>query len=436
MRMGKRAFGVGMAVALTTSLVGGAVAAQDDTVLFLSTQLQPEAEQAKMNDKILAGFEGNAKFLPVANTGEFINSVKVDAAVPERASNDLLGGLHGEFAAMAKEGYLMDLSDLAAELDISPALLEAGKLGTDQQLYIPWMQATYIMAAHNSALEYLPEGADIMALTWDDVKQWGANLLEGTGERLLGIPTADKALHHRLFQGYLYPSFTGGVNTTFATPEAVEMWDWLADMWQYVNPESSTRFNNMQDHLIEGSVSVAWDHTARLIEALRSDPDNYTAFPAPAGPAGRGFMPVILGLAIPNTSPNPEGAMDLIRHLVDPATQGVTLAEVAFFPVAAGEVEADVDAAVQMQLDAVSAQANAADSLPALLPVGLGDQGGAYSQVFKDAFKGIIIDGGDPASVLSGLAPALQETLDLSGAECWAPDPASEGPCQVGNTLE
>ena len=257
MIMGKRAFGVGIAVALTASMFGGAVTAQGDTVLFLSTQLQPEAEQAKMNDKILAGFEGDARFLPVANTGEFINSVKVDAAVPERASNDLLGGLHGEFAAMAKEGFLMDLSDLAAELDISPALLEAGKLGTDQQLYIPWMQATYIMAAHNSALEYLPDGADIMALTWDDVKQWGANLQEGTGERLLGIPTADKALHHRLFQGYLYPSFTGGVNTTFATDEAVAMWDWLADMWQYVNPESSTRFNNMQDPPHRG-IRVWW----------------------------------------------------------------------------------------------------------------------------------------------------------------------------------
>ena len=113
----------------------------------------------------------------------------------------------------------------------------------------------------------------------------------------------------------------------------------------------------------------------------------------------------------------------------------MTLAEVAFFPVAAGEVEADVDAAVQMQLEAVSAQANLGDSLPALLPVGLGDQGGAYSQVFKDAFKQIIIDGGDPAAVLTGPGSGASGDARLSGAECWAPDPASEGPCQVGNTL-
>ena len=40
MRMGKRAFGVGMTVALSASLVGGAVAPQDPTVI-LSTQMVP-----------------------------------------------------------------------------------------------------------------------------------------------------------------------------------------------------------------------------------------------------------------------------------------------------------------------------------------------------------------------------------------------------------
>ena len=441
--LSKRVFGVGLTIALTASLFGGAVAAQDaekDTrVVMLSTQLQPLTEQRKMTDSILAGFDEGADpryevwFQPVENTGQFINRVQVDATTGDGA-NDVLGGLHGEFAALANDGLLMDLSELAAELDIAPNLLELGKLGTDEQLYIPWMTATYIMAAHNDAMQYLPEGADINALSWDEVAAWGAAIEEGTGERLLGIPVGDKALHHRLFQGYLYPSFTGGVNETFATPEAVEMWEWLRDMWQYVNPQANT-FSFMQDHLQSGEALVAWDHTARLIEAIRSDPENYTAFPAPAGPAGRGFMPVVLGLAVPNTAGNLEGAKDLIRHLVDPATQGITLAEVGNFPVAAGEVPADVDAAVQNQLDAVAAMLNSEDALPALLPVGLGAEGGEYSQVFKDAFKAIILDGGDPASVLTELAPRLQGTFDRSGAPCWTPDEASDGPCQVGSTV-
>ena len=45
MRMGKRAFGAGMAVALTASLFGGAVTAQA-AVVILSTQLNPDAARA------------------------------------------------------------------------------------------------------------------------------------------------------------------------------------------------------------------------------------------------------------------------------------------------------------------------------------------------------------------------------------------------------
>ena len=117
---------------------------------------------------------------------------------------------------------------MAAELGINEDFLELGKLGTDQQLYIPWMQATYIMVARADALQYLPEGADINALTCDQLTQWGANLQEATGQRMLGFPAGEDGLIHRFFQGFLYPAFTGGVNTHFATP-AVAMWHWMQE---------------------------------------------------------------------------------------------------------------------------------------------------------------------------------------------------------------
>lgn len=427
-----------LVLAVTVGLIGGpAVIAQDEgpgTVTMLSTQLAPEAEAQKMRDSILAGFAGTAEFLTVDNTGAFINQVRVDAEVGS-GEISLLGGLHGEFAALGADGLLMDLSGLVDELGLNPELAEIGKLGTDQQLYVPWMQATYIMAARNEALEYLPEGADINALTWEQVTGWGANMAEATGERLLGFPAGEDGLRHRMLQGYLYPAFTGGVNTTFATAEAVAMWEWLKDTWQYVNPQSTT-YGFMQEPLLSGEVWVAWDHTARLIEALRTDPDGFTAFPAPAGPAGRGFMPVIVGLAIPRTAPDPDGAMDLIRHLTAAETQGITLREVSFFPVLATPVEADVDPGVQAQLEAITAQTNAPDALPALLPVGLGDQGGPYNAIFQNAMTQIIVEGGDSAAVLGSLAEALQEILDTAGAACWAPDPPSEGVCQVGTAAE
>lgn len=428
MGFSKRAFGAGMAVALAASLFGSAAVAQDPVVM-LSTQLVPEEEAAKMRDNILAGFEGSVDFVGVEG-GPFIDTIRSEA---QAGSGDVgvAAGLDGELSTLGAEGLLTDLSDLAAELDVAPAFLELGKLGTDQQLYIPWMQATYIMAARTDALEYLPEGTDINALSWNDITQWGANMLEGTGERLLGFPFGEDGLRHRLFQGYLYPSFTGRVNNEFATQPGVDMWNWLVDTWQYVNPQSTT-YGFMQEPLQSGEVAVAWDHTARLIDALNADPEGFVAFPSPAGPAGRAFMPVIIGLAVPATAPDPEAAKDLIRHLLKPETQGITLEQVSFFPVLAGDVPANVGPGVQAQLDAISAQSSAADALPALLPVGLGEQGGAYSAVFQDALSQIVVEGRDPAEVLVSLAPTLQEIFDTTGAPCWTPDEVTAEPCVVG----
>ena len=82
----------------------------------------------------------------------------------------LIGALHGELEPLATLHALVPLDSLAAKLadrGIPPSLMQLGKLGTAQQMYIPWMQATYFMVANKQALPYLPKGADINALTYD-----------------------------------------------------------------------------------------------------------------------------------------------------------------------------------------------------------------------------------------------------------------------------
>jgi multiple sugar transport system substrate-binding protein len=409
----------------------GSPGADAGEVVMISSQLVPTAEQETMRNEILADFSGTVNFIG-AEAGPFNQQIE---AQEQAGSGEIsvIGGLDGEFSAFAAEGFLTDLSDVAedlADLGISEDYLELGRLGTDQQLYIPWMQATYIMVARTEALDYLPDGVDINDMTWQDLTDWGANIEAETGERRLGFPAGEDGLFHRFFQGYGYPAFTGGVNTTFASDAAVEMWDWMKETWQYVNPQSTT-YGFMQEPLQQGEVWVAWDHVVRLIDALEADPDNFVAFPVPSGPEGKAFMPVIAGLAIPTTASNPDGAKELIRYLLQPETQATTLTSVSFFPVIGAELPGDLSPGLQAEADAVTAQQQADDALPALLPVGLGEGGGAYSQVHRDAFQRIVIDDEDPATVLGELAPQLQEVFDTSGAACWSPDPPSDGPCQV-----
>lgn len=285
------------------------------------------------------------------------------------------------------------------------------------------------MAAHMDALQYLPEGADINALTWEQLAAWAKNMYDATGEAQLGLPVA--GLFHRFLEGYLYPSFTGGMVTGFKSADAAAMWEWFkADLWPYVHPQSIT-YEFMQEPLLAGEVLVAFDHTARLINAFNEKPEEFVGFPAPTGPAGLGFMPVVVGLGIPYTAPNPDGAEALLKYMLLPETQARVLQDLAFFPVVGGVDTSNLSAGVAIEAAAVAAQANSPDALPALLPVGLGTRGGEINEIFRNAFTRIVLNGEDIQTVLDQEGASLQTLLDETGAPCWPPDAPSEGACQL-----
>jgi len=202
--------------------------------------------------------------------------------------------------------------------------MELGKLGTGEQKYIPWMQATYVMAANKKALEHLPEGADVMALSYDDLIAWATTMAEKTGSPKFGFPAGPKGLKHRFFQGYLYPSYTNSMVTKFRSAEAETAWNKFKDLWAVTNP-GSTGYSFMQEQLLTEEVWVAFDHTARLADAFNQKPDDFIAFPAPAGPSGRGFMPVVVGIAIPETAPDMDAAKKLVAYMTNPEIKYLVL---------------------------------------------------------------------------------------------------------------
>ena len=421
-----------------TSMAPRARAQSAGEIIFLSTQLSQVTEAEAMRDTILADFEGEVEFI-TEDLGPFNDRLAAEAQAGT-GTVSLIGGQHGDFASLAADGVLADLTDLATELQdrgFPEQYLELGRYGGETLNYIPWMQATYVMAAHRSALEHLPEGLDEAGLqttlTYEQLSAWIAAINEAEGPKF-GLPCGEMGLYHRFLQGFAYPSFTGGLNTTFSGEAAVAMWQWLKDAWQYANPQS-VNYDNLSDPLLTGEISVGWDHTARLLNAFRENPADLIAFPAPRGPEGLGFLPVVAGLAIPNTAPNPDGARALIEYLTRPEVQAVTLQQVAFFPVVAGELPTDMGEGIQKEVAAVQATTSDPAALDSLLPVGLGDQGGAYNDVFKATFRAIVLDGNDIATTLQEQAANLQAVLDAAGAPCWAPDPASEGVCQVGQGL-
>ena len=401
--------------------------ANAEALLFWSTQAKPAEEAQAVRDQVLENFPGEVDFQP-NDAGPWLTRLNAELAAGD-GKISVLGALHGDFTSLADE--LVDLSSLdLGDIDMNSTFMDLGKLGTGEQKYIPWMQATYVMAANKKALPYLPEGADIMALSYDELVTWSKNMAEGEGSPKFGFPAGPDGLKHRFFQGYLYPSFTNSMVTRFRSDDAVAAWETFKELWQYTNP-GSTNYNIMQEQLLTEEVWVAFDHTARLAGAFNDRPDDFIAFPAPAGPTGRGFMPVVAGIGIPKSAPDMEAAKQLIAYMAQPATQNATLSATNFFPVVATELPADAPAATQISGTAIAAMSGSADANPGLLPVGLGELGGQFNQVYKDAFERIVLAEQDIRTVLDDQADALRGIMEKSGAPCWAPDTASEGACPV-----
>jgi len=414
-----------MASAIAVGLSALVASTAQAETLFWATQAKPVEEAQAMREKVLSGFAGEVDFQP-SDTGPWLTRIEAELTAGS-GKIGLLGALHGDFISLDND--LADLSDINVD-GVNNTFLDLGMLGSGEQKYIPWMQATYVMAANKKALEHLPEGADINALTYDQLIDWSKNMADATGSAKFGFPAGPKGLKHRFFQGYLYPSFTNSMVTKFASDEAEVAWNKFKELWSYTNP-GSTNFSFMQEQLLTEEVWVAFDHTARLADAFNERPDDFIAFPAPAGPTGRGFMPVVVGVGIPRTAPDMAAAKELLAYMTKPETQIETLRTTNFFPVVDVELPDDMPAAVQISGAAIAAMSGSPDANPGLLPVGLGDLGGKFNAVYVDAFERIVLAGQDVRDVLNDQADTLRGLMVEADAPCWAPDIASDGPCPV-----
>jgi ABC-type sugar transport system, periplasmic component len=398
--------------------------------VFVSTQLRPIEEATVVRQDLLKGIDG-VDYV-VEEPPQFAVRMEAERQAGKHTIS-LVGALHGELSPLADKDQLEPLDDLAKKLadgGMPQSVLDLGKLGKSNQQYIPWMQATYVMAAHKDALQYLPQGVDINALTYDQLIEWGKAMQEATGQPQIGFPAGPKGLMARYFQGYFYPSFTGGVVRTFKNADAAAGWEKLKALWVYVNP-NSTNYDFMQEPLAAGEVMVAWDHVARLKNAISATPDDYVVFPAPAGPKGRGYMPVIAGLGIPRGAPDAAAATKIIEHLTTQETQLLTASKVGFFPTLNVELPPDLDKGVALLAGAVTKTQGASDAVISLLPVGLGDKGGEFNKVYMDAFQLIVLQEQPVGEVLEKQGAVMAKLMADTKAPCWAPDANSDGACPV-----
>lgn len=399
---------------------------------LISTQMRPVEEADKVRNILLKSAPDPVNFIP-EDGNTYFTRMRAELAAAQGKVHATIA-LDGELSPVNAVGGLSDLDDFARRLSSSrefgSSAMELGKMGGANQRFIPLMTNTFQMVANKKALQYLPPGANINALTYVQLRDWAKAMKDATGEAKLGFPAGPKGLWWRFFQASFYPSHTGGIVRTFKSADAEKAWTDFREMWNYVNPRS-TSYGFMEEPLRTGEVWVAFDHTARLLPALNDKPQDFVTFPSPSGVRGRGFMPVIVGMAIPKNTPDRAAAERVIDHMTKPATQALILKEIGFFPVVKTDLSG-LSAGVQLASQGMAATFAARDGRASLLPVSLGAKGGEFNKIFVDTFTRIVLRNEDVRTVLGEHGRLLDALMKEANAPCWAPDASSgSAPCPV-----
>src|SRR5262249_23235672 len=147
--MGRISAWLSLSLCVTALLTVIAQSAQTGRLIFLSTQLRPIEEAQKMRNLILKGYRPEVDYITVQP-----HQFPVRITAEEQSGTPtvgVVGALDGELQPFAHLDVLAQLDDFAGRLTgraIPGPLMTFGKLGTAHQLYIPWMQASYIMVAN------------------------------------------------------------------------------------------------------------------------------------------------------------------------------------------------------------------------------------------------------------------------------------------------
>ncbi len=422
-------------IAVIVIIAVGAVAfyymqQQPKKIVWASTQLNPPEEQAFVKDELLKAFKDetgiDVEFVAISYS-DLATRLESEMTAG-KVTISLIGELHGGLDYFASKGWLEDLSKFGALSGRTfPKVLEDYSKLYGIKAYVPWMTATYVMVINKKAFDYLPEGLtedDVIKgtskWTYDAFLAWAKKLYEETGGPKVGFPAGPKGLFVRFLHGYLYPAFTGAQVKNFNSDDAVKMWEYLKELWKYVHP-SSTTWDAMATPLLKEEVWIAWDHTARIKDAIVQRPNDFVVVPVPAGPKGRGFILVIAGLAIPKNAPNQEEAWKLIEYLTRPETQVKVLEKVGFFPTVQEATGAIPEGPLKVLAAGVNSQVSTPDALVALIP-SLGARGGDFKNIYLTAFDRIVNKGEDIKSVLNELGPQLLKLFEEVGVPLPPPD--------------
>ena len=288
---------------------------------------KPE-EQQYVREEALTAFE--------AETGitvelEVVDNIQ-DMMEAQKASGDWVSDVvithSGDMTKYISNGYVQSLNSVLANMDITilPAFNESTS-AAGETYYIPISADVYLVIANNKALPYLPAGADINAITWEQYKDWAIAIAAGEGSPKTAMPAlAVKSMVYQM--GGIGLSYGAGFAEINSAP-MVSAWSLVGEMLAAeAIVETSFTYGDPVDLMKSEEAWLSFHHMGPVGQVYASAPAQFTIAPAPAGPVGNGSIAGAWGIGITAGTEKLDAAQAFIEFMTRPdvlykVTQGI-----------------------------------------------------------------------------------------------------------------
>ena len=382
-------------IVATSFVLGLSVAAfAADSVVLSSRLWSRPAEQEFVINEVLKPFEeetGIKVEFQIVDDDTLLDRAKVQKDTGN-VKTDVVIAYCQRMPEWVAAGYVIDITDIADEWTdrTFSAGIDSMAVFDGKRFFVPIGADVYLLAANKKALDYLPEGADVQDMTWEQVVEWSLAMAKGEGEgkqAVTGVP--QKALIYQY--GGVILSY-GGEFPTINSPEALKAWDLLAKMQNAYTPTVMT-YDSLVEPMKRGEAWLTIAHCANVGDIYNSNPSQFVIAPAPKGPAGIGSVAGTSGFAIMEGAPNKDGAVKLIEYMTRPGVQ-LKIAK------GAGGFIPPVDESLELLGDSVEdeviqkALAVMNNGVLSFIPPVYGPNWGAVKLVYDNAFKKIVLEDG------------------------------------------
>jgi multiple sugar transport system substrate-binding protein len=289
------------------------------TLVLDSRLWSPPEEQEFVINEVLKPFgeENGVKVaLSIFQDEDLLARQKVQSATGNQTT-DIVIAYASRFTDWVNAGYVEDLTSVVAgwtDRTFSPGINSMAVIN-GKQYFVPIASDVYLLCANQKAMKYLPSGADVQDLTWNEFADWANAIARGENEgkvAVTGVP--QKALIYQV--GGMGLSFGAGFPDV-SSAGAIEAWKIMIKMRGAFTPTVAT-YDNPKDPMKRGEAWLTWAHVADVGDIYKSNPSQYVIAPVPKGPEGKGSIAGTQGFAIPVNSPNRDVAIKLIEYMTRP----------------------------------------------------------------------------------------------------------------------